>query len=63
MSFMNKWLNGNIILWKFNIKIKEFENILWLNFEMYIKYETFKGSPSFVKNNDLDVHISSIRLS
>jgi hypothetical protein len=30
---------------------------------MYIKYETFEGSPSFVQNNDLDAHISSIRLS
>ncbi len=30
---------------------------------MYIKYEAFKGSPSFVENNDLDVHISSTRLS
>jgi hypothetical protein len=30
---------------------------------MYIKYEAFEGNPSFVENNDLDVHISSIRLS
>jgi len=30
---------------------------------MYIRYETFEGSPSFVENNDLDAHISSIRLS
>jgi len=30
---------------------------------MYTKYEAFEGSPSFVKNNDLDVHISNIRLS
>jgi hypothetical protein len=30
---------------------------------MYTKYETFEGSPSFVENNDLDVHISSRRLS
>jgi len=29
---------------------------------MYIKYEAFEGSPSFVENNGLDVHISSIRL-
>ncbi len=28
---------------------------------MYIKYEASQGSPSFVENNDLDVHISSIR--
>ncbi len=43
--------------------IRQFEKIGWLNFEMYIKYEAFKGSPSFVENNDLDVHISSIRSS
>jgi len=30
---------------------------------MYIKYEASKGSPSFVENNDLDAHISSIILS
>jgi hypothetical protein len=30
---------------------------------MYIKYEAFEGSPSFVENNDLDAHISSIKLS
>jgi hypothetical protein len=30
---------------------------------MYIKYEASKGNPSFVENNDLDVHISNIRLS
>jgi hypothetical protein len=30
---------------------------------MYIKYEVFEGSPSFVENNDLDAHISNIRLS
>jgi hypothetical protein len=30
---------------------------------MYIKYEAFERSPSFVENNDLDAHISSIRLS
>jgi hypothetical protein len=30
---------------------------------MYIKYEVSKGSPSFVENSDLDVHISNIRLS
>jgi hypothetical protein len=29
---------------------------------MYIKYETFKRSPSFVENNDLDVHISNIKV-
>jgi hypothetical protein len=29
---------------------------------MYIKYETFENNPSFVENNDLDVHISSIKL-
>jgi hypothetical protein len=28
---------------------------------MYIKYETFERSP-LVENNDLDVHISSIRV-
>jgi hypothetical protein len=30
---------------------------------MYIKYEASEGNPSFVENNDLDAHISSIRLS
>jgi hypothetical protein len=30
---------------------------------MYIKYEIFEGSPSFVENNDLDAHISNIRVS
>jgi hypothetical protein len=30
---------------------------------MYIKYEAFEGSPSFVENNDFDVHISSIKSS
>jgi hypothetical protein len=30
---------------------------------MYIKYETSEGSVSFVENNDLNVHISSIKLS
>jgi hypothetical protein len=30
---------------------------------MYITYEASKGSPSFVENNDLDAHISNIRLS
>jgi hypothetical protein len=30
---------------------------------MYIKYEESKGSPSFVENNDLNVHISSIKSS
>jgi len=30
---------------------------------MYIKFEVFEGNPSFVENNDLDVHISNIRLS
>ncbi len=30
---------------------------------MYIKYEAFERSPSFHENNDLDVHISNIRLS
>jgi hypothetical protein len=29
---------------------------------MYIKYEAHERSLSFVENNDLDVHISSIRL-
>jgi hypothetical protein len=29
---------------------------------MYIKCETSKGSSSFVENNDLNAHISSIRL-
>jgi hypothetical protein len=29
---------------------------------MYIKYEAYEGNPSFVENNDLDAHISSIRL-
>jgi len=28
-----------------------------------IKYEAFKESSSFVENNDLDVHISNIRVS
>jgi hypothetical protein len=28
---------------------------------MYIKYEVSEGNPSFVENNDLDVHISSIK--
>jgi len=28
---------------------------------MYIKYEAFEGSLSFVENNDLDAHISNIR--
>jgi hypothetical protein len=30
---------------------------------MYIKYEVSNRSPSFVENDDLDAHISSIRLS
>ncbi len=30
---------------------------------MYIKYEASEGSPSFVENNDLNAHISNIRLS
>jgi len=30
---------------------------------MYIKYETFEGSFSYVENDDLDAKISSIRLS
>jgi hypothetical protein len=30
---------------------------------MYIKYEAFEGGLSFVENNDLDAHISSIRWS
>jgi hypothetical protein len=30
---------------------------------MYIKYEAYEGSPSFVENNDLNIHISNIRLS
>jgi hypothetical protein len=30
---------------------------------MYIKYEVYEKNPSFVENNDLDVHISSIKLS
>jgi hypothetical protein len=30
---------------------------------MRIKYEAFEGNPSFVENKDLDVHISSIRIS
>jgi hypothetical protein len=30
---------------------------------MYTKYEAFKRSPSFVENNELDAHISSIKLS
>jgi hypothetical protein len=29
---------------------------------MYIKYETFEGSPSFVENNDLNVRISNIKI-
>jgi hypothetical protein len=29
---------------------------------MYIKYEASEGSPSFVENNDLNVHISNIKL-
>jgi len=28
---------------------------------MYIKYEAFGGSLSFVENDDLDAHISSIK--
>jgi hypothetical protein len=30
---------------------------------MYIKYEASERSPSFFKNNDLDAHISNIKLS
>jgi hypothetical protein len=30
---------------------------------MYIKYEAYEGSLSFVENNDLNAHISSIKLS
>jgi len=30
---------------------------------MYIKYEASEGSLSLVEKDDLDVHISSIRLS
>jgi hypothetical protein len=30
---------------------------------MYVKYQAFEGNPSFVENNDLDAHISNIRLS
>jgi hypothetical protein len=30
---------------------------------MYIKYEASEGNPSFVETNDLDAHISSIKLS
>jgi hypothetical protein len=30
---------------------------------MYIKYEAFERSLSFVENNDLNIHISSIILS
>jgi hypothetical protein len=30
---------------------------------MYIKYEASEGTLSFVENDDLDAHISSIRLS
>jgi hypothetical protein len=30
---------------------------------MYIKYEASKGSRSFLENNDLNVHISSVKLS
>jgi hypothetical protein len=49
MSFMNKWLNGNIVLWQIDIKyIRQFEEIWWLNFE-YIKYEASKGSLLFVE--------------
>jgi hypothetical protein len=40
----------------------QFEKIWRLNFETYIKYETYEGSPSFVENNYLDAHISSIKL-
>jgi len=29
---------------------------------MYIKCEAFNGNSSFVENNDLNAHISSIRL-
>jgi len=57
MSFMNKWVNGNIVLWQIYIKYFFLKKIWWLNFEMYIKYETFKGSPSFLENNDLNARI------
>jgi hypothetical protein len=30
---------------------------------MYIKYEVSEGSLSFIENNDLDAHISSIKLT
>jgi hypothetical protein len=30
---------------------------------MYVKYEAFEGSLSFIENNDLDAHISNIKLS
>jgi len=30
---------------------------------MYIKYETFERSLSFVENNGLNAHISNIKLS
>jgi hypothetical protein len=30
---------------------------------MYIKYEAYEGSPSFVENNDFHAHISNINLS
>jgi hypothetical protein len=30
---------------------------------MYIKYEASEGNPSFIGNNDLNAHISSIKLS
>jgi len=30
---------------------------------MYIKYEVYEGSLSFIENNDLDAHISSIKLT
>jgi len=56
MSFMNKWINGNIVLWQIYINFF-FEKNWWLNFEMYNKYETFKGSPSFLENNDLNARI------
>ncbi len=36
---------------------------LMIKFGVYIKYEAFEGNPSFVENNDLDVHISNIKLS
>jgi len=34
-----------------------------IKFGVYIKYEAFEGNFSFVENNDLDVHISNIKLS